>query len=180
MDFYELKIAGLTRKLPLIKINKKFSIASFVILGDAEIVNVTAPILAEKLKNVDILVTAEAKGIPLTYEISKILNLKNYIVARKSIKSYMKNTISVDVNSITTASSQKLFLNDEDIEKIKGKNVALIDDVISTGKSLEALEKLVEKAGGKVIEKTAILAEGDAAKRNDIIFIEKLPIFENK
>ena len=121
MDFYELKIAGLTRKLPLIKINKKFSIASFVILGDAEIVNVTAPILAEKLKNVDILVTAEAKGIPLTYEISKILNLKNYIVARKSIKSYMKNTISVDVNSITTASSQKLFLNDEDIEKIKGK-----------------------------------------------------------
>ena len=180
MDFYELKIAGLTRKLPLIKINKKFSIASFVILGDAEIVNVTAPILAEKLKNVDILVTAEAKGIPLTYEISKILNLKNYIVARKSIKSYMKNTISVDVNSITTASSQKLFLNDEDIEKIKGKNVALIDDVISTGKSLEALEKLVEKAGGKVIEKAAILAEGSAANRNDIIFIETLPIFENK
>ncbi|MDN6906506.1 adenine phosphoribosyltransferase, partial [Klebsiella pneumoniae] len=126
---------------------------------------------------VDFVVTAEAKGIPLAYEISKILNLNEYIVARKSIKAYMEEPIEVEVNSITTTNSQKLYLNNQDANKIKGKKVALIDDVISTGQSLKALERLVEKAGANVVAKAAILAEGDAKDRKDIIFLEALPTF---
>ena len=177
MKTYTLHVAGLTRELPIIKLSYDLSIASFVILGDTEIVRKTAPIIAKKLPEVDFIVTAEAKGIPLAYEISRILNLNEYIVARKSIKAYMKEPIEVEVNSITTTDSQKLYLNNQDAKKIKGKKVALIDDVISTGQSLKALERLVEKAGGNVIAKAAILAEGDAKDRKDIIFLEALPTF---
>ena len=177
MKTYTLNVAGLTRELPIIKLSYDLSIASFVILGDTEIVRKTAPIIAKKLPEVDFIVTAEAKGIPLAYEISRILNLNEYIVARKSIKAYMKEPIEVEVNSITTTDSQKLYLNNQDAKKIKGKKVALIDDVISTGQSLKALERLVEKAGGNVIAKAAILAEGDAKDRKDIIFLEALPTF---
>ena len=113
----------------------------------------------------------------MAYEISKILNLNEYIVARKSIKAYMEEPIEVEVNSITTTNSQKLYLNNQDANKIKGKRVALIDDVISTGQSLKALERLVEKAGANVVAKAAILAEGDAKDRKDIIFLEALPTF---
>lgn len=180
MKYYTLNIAGLKRELPIIKIDDNLSIASFVILGDTEIVEKTAPILAKKLPEIDILVTAEAKGIPLVYEISKILNLNSYIVARKSVKTYMKNPIEVTVNSITTSNPQKLYLNNEDAIKINGKRVALIDDVISTGQSLKALEDLVLKAGGNIVARAAILAEGNAKDRKDIIFIEELPLFENK
>ena len=177
MKTYTLHVAGLTRELPIIKLSYELSIASFVILGDTEIVKKTAPMIAKKLPEVDFVVTAEAKGIPLAYEISKILNLNEYIVARKSIKAYMEEPIEVEVNSITTTNSQKLYLNNQDANKIKGKKVALIDDVISTGQSLKALERLVEKAGGKVVAKAAILAEGDAKNRKDIIFLEALPTF---
>ena len=177
MKTYTLHVAGLTRELPVIKLSYDLSIASFVILGDTEIVRKTAPIIAKKLPEVDFIVTAEAKGIPLAYEISKILNLNEYIVARKSIKAYMEEPIEFEVNSITTTNSQKLYLNNQDAKKIKGKRVALVDDVISTGQSLKALEGLVEKAGGKVVAKAAILAEGDAKDRKDIIFLEALPIF---
>ena len=177
MKTYTLHVAGLTRELPIIKLSYDLSIASFVILGDTEIVRKTAPIIAKKLPEVDFVVTAEAKGIPLAYEISKILNLNEYIVARKSIKAYMEEPIEVEVNSITTTNSQKLYLNNQDAKKIKGKRVALVDDVISTGQSLKALERLVEKAGGKVLAKAAILAEGDAKDRKDIIFLEALPTF---
>lgn len=177
MKTYTLHVAGLTRELPIIKLSYDLSIASFVILGDTEIVKKTAPMIAKKLPEVDFVVTAEAKGIPLAYEISKILNLNEYIVARKSIKAYMEEPIEVEVNSITTTNSQKLYLNSQDANKIKGKKVALIDDVISTGQSLKALERLVEKAGANVVAKAAILAEGDAKDRKDIIFLEALPTF---
>ena len=177
MKTYTLHVAGLTRELPIIKLSYDLSIVSFVILGDTEIVRKTAPMIAKKLPEVDFVVTAEAKGIPLAYEISKILNLNEYIVARKSIKAYMEEPIEVEVNSITTTNSQKLYLNNQDANKIKGKRVALIDDVISTGQSLKALERLVEKAGANVVAKAAILAEGDAKDRKDIIFLEALPTF---
>ena len=177
MKTYTLNVAGLTRELPIIKLSYDLSIASFVILGDTEIVRKTAPIIAKKLPEVDFIVTAEAKGIPLAYEISRVLNLNEYVVARKSVKAYMEEPIEVEVNSITTTNSQKLYLNNLDAKKIKGKRVALVDDVISTGQSLKALERLVEKAGGKVLAKAAILAEGDAKDRKDIIFLEALPTF---
>ena len=177
MKTYTLNVAGLTRELPIIKLSYDLSIASFVILGDTEIVRKTAPIIAKKLPEVDFIVTAEAKGIPLAYEIYRVLNLNEYVVARKSVKAYMEEPIEVEVNSITTTNSQKLYLNNQDAKKIKGKRVALVDDVISTGQSLKALERLVEKAGGKVLAKAAILAEGDAKDRKDIIFLEALPTF---
>ena len=177
MKTYTLHVAGLTRELPIIKLSYDLSIASFVILGDTEIVRKTAPIIAKKLPEVDFIVTAEAKGIPLAYEISRVLNLNEYVVARKSVKAYMEESIEVEVNSITTTNSQKLYLNNQDAKKIKGKRIALVDDVISTGQSLKALERLVEKAGGKVLAKAAILAEGDAKDRKDIVFLEALPTF---
>lgn len=177
MKTYTLNVAGLARELPIIKLSYDLSIASFVILGDTEIVRKTAPIIAKKLPEVDFIVTAEAKGIPLAYEISRVLNLNEYVVARKSVKAYMEEPIEVEVNSITTTNSQKLYLNNQDAKKIKGKRVALVDDVISTGQSLKALERLVEKAGAKVLAKAAILAEGDAKDRKDIIFLEALPTF---
>ncbi|WP_102401411.1 phosphoribosyltransferase family protein [Haloimpatiens massiliensis] len=174
--YYELNVCGVKRNLPIIKINEDLAIASFVILGDTELISNVASAIAEKLPSVDVLVTAEAKGIPLVYEISKILNMKGFIVARKSIKPYMKNPICDEVISITTQKKQLLCLDGVDVDKIKGKRVALIDDVISTGESLIAMERLVEKAGGIITAKAAILAEGEASKRKDIIFLEKLPL----
>jgi len=174
---YEINICGVKRKLPIIKISDNLAIASFVILGDTELIVKTAPVLAGKLPQVDVLVTAEAKGIPLVYEVSKLLNMKEYIIARKSVKPYMNNPITDEVVSITTQKKQVLCLDGNDAEKIKGKKVAIIDDVISTGESLSAIERLVEKAGGIITAKAAILAEGDAVKRDDIIFLEELPLF---
>lgn len=174
---YTLKIGNITRDLPIIKITDTLSIASFVILGDTELVCVTANELARKLPEVDVLVTAEAKGIPLVFEISRLLGMKNYIVARKSIKPYMDTPIVDEVESITTQKKQLLCLDKKDAEYIQGKRVAIIDDVISTGESLLAIERLVEAAGGIVAVKAAILAEGDAANRDDIVFLEHLPLF---
>ena len=176
-ETYRLKLGNISRDLPIIKINEALSIASFVILGDTELVCVAANELAEKLPPVDILITAEAKGIPLVFEISRRLNMKNYIVARKSIKPYMDTPIVDEVESITTQKKQLLCLDKKDAEYIQGKRVAIIDDVISTGESLLAIERLVETAGGIVAAKAAILAEGDAAHRDDIIFLEHLPLF---
>ncbi len=178
MKTYSIEVAGVKRELPIIRINDDLSIASFVILGDTEIVCASAGELAKKLPDVDYLVTAEAKGIPLTFEISRLLKMKKYIVARKSIKPYMDSPIVDEVVSITTQKKQVLVLDEQDALEIKGKRVAIIDDVISTGESLSAIERLVEAAGGKIAAKAAILAEGDAAKRKDIIFLEKLPLFK--
>lgn len=176
-EIYTLNVAGVTRELPIIQISKDLAIASFVILGDTELVCAAAPKIVEKLPEIDILITAEAKGIPLVFEISRLMNMKNYIVARKSIKPYMDSPIVDEVVSITTQKKQILCLDQKDASLIEGKRVAIIDDVISTGESISAVERLVEEAGGIVAAKATILAEGDAAKRDDIIFLEELPLF---
>lgn len=176
-DCYELHVAGVTRQLPIIPISSDLAIASFVILGDCELVTAAAPFLAEKLPPVDYLVTAEAKGIPLVQEVSRLLKLPYYIVARKSVKPYMATPLVDEVVSITTQKAQTLCLDGKDALAIKGKRIAIVDDVISTGESLNAIERLVEKAGAEIVGKAAILAEGDAAKREDIIFLEELPLF---
>lgn len=173
---YTLEIAGLIRQLPVIPINERMSIASFVILGDTELVCRVAPELIKKLPPFDVLVTAEAKGIPLAFEIARLLGM-SYIVARKSIKSYMENPVIEEVNSITTQKTQILSLNGEDVAQIRNRRVVIVDDVISTGESVNAVARLVEKAGGKIVAKAAILAEGDAALNPDIIYLEKLPTF---
>ena len=176
-SIYELTVAGVTRQLPIVQIAPDLAIASFVILGDCELVTAAAPLLAERLPEIDYIVTAEAKGIPLANEVSRLLGLPYYIVARKSIKPYMQTPLTDEVNSITTQKTQSLCLDGKDALAIRGRRVALLDDVISTGASLEAVERLVEKAGGKIVARAAILAEGDAAKRDDIIFLEELPLF---
>ncbi len=177
---YSIEVAGVKRELPIIQINDNLCIASFVILGDTELVCAAAPEIVKKLPEVDILITAEAKGIPLVFEMSRLLKMEKYIVARKSIKPYMDSPIIDEVVSITTQKKQILCLDEKDAEEIKGKRVAIIDDVISTGESIQALERLVESAGGIVAAKAAILAEGEAADRKDIIFLEYLPLFEIK
>lgn len=177
MDYYKLEVCGLKRDLPIIQISDNLKIASFVLLGDAELAEKAGIELSKKVY-ADIILTAEAKGISLAHEIAKNIGEKSFVVARKSEKSYMNDPINVEVNSITTKNTQKLFLDSKDVEKVKGKKIALVDDVISTGESMNALESLVKKAGGEVVQKLAILAEGDAANRDDIIFLEKLPIFE--
>lgn len=177
METYEITVAGITRQLPIVKVKENLQIASFVILGDAEMTTAAAKLLSEKLPEVDLLVTAEAKGIPLVHELAKQLKMPHYIVARKSVKAYMQQPFISEVTSMTTQSKQLLCLGTDDVNRIKGKRIALIDDVISTGDSIRALEDLVEKAGGKIIAKATILAEGDAANRDDIIYLEKLPLF---
>ncbi len=174
---YRLTIAGIERELPVVEVAPGLAIASFVILGDAELVEKTAPELVRRLPSVQYLVSAEAKGIPLAQEMSRLLGLKRYVVARKSVKPYMVNPLVTEVVSITTQKKQTLCFDGKDAALIKGKRVAIVDDVISTGASLEAVEHLVTAAGGIVAARAAILAEGKAADRDDIIFLEKLPIF---
>lgn len=177
MEFFELHVAGLTRQLPIIKLSEDLSIASFVLLGDQEMTTAAAKALEEKLPPFDILVTAEAKGIPLVHELARLRDQSRYIVARKSKKAYMEAPVKIELESITTTGKQVLFMDEEDRKRVVGKRVAIVDDVISTGASLKALEILVEKVGGEVVAKAAILAEGDARNRNDIIFLEPLPVF---
>lgn len=177
MREYSIELCGVKRTLPFIPINDTMAFASFVILGDTELVAACAPELAGKIGPVDAIVTAEAKGIALAYEVSKCLGLKEFIVARKSTKSYMKDVVSAAVHSITTQGEQHLYLDGVDADKIFGKSICLIDDVISTGESLHALEELVNCAGARVVKKAAVLAEGDAAGRSDIVFLQKLPLF---
>lgn len=174
---YEMIVAGVKRELPIIPISDDLAIASFVILGDTELVCETAKELVKRLPEADILVTAEAKGIPLVFEVSRLLGMDRYVVARKSIKAYMAEPLVDEVESITTQKKQMLCLDRNDVDLVAGKRVIILDDVISTGESLRAVESLVEKAGGKIVAKAAILAEGDAAKREDIMFLEELPLF---
>lgn len=176
-EYYTLNVAGVTRQMPIIQVSEALAIASFVILGDCEIVTKAAPLIEQKLPQVDYIVTAEAKGIPLVHELCRLRGLPYYIVARKSIKPYMDHPLTDEVVSITTQKAQTLCLDGKDALLLNGKNVAIVDDVISTGESLQAIERLVEKAGGEIVAKAAILAEGDAAKRSDIIFLEELPLF---
>ena len=177
MRKYELKVAGLKRELPFVDISDELAFASFVVISDTELIEHCAPLLAERIGECDAIVTAEAKGIALAYKISELLGLKEFIVARKSEKTYMKDTVEVPVQSITTANKQVLLLDGADAKKIAGRNVCIIDDVVSTGGSLNALERLVMAADAKVVKKACILAEGEAAERDDLIFLEKLPLF---
>ncbi len=175
-DFYRMNIAGCSRALPLCKVNENLKIAAFIMFGDVEITEKSAEALLKKCPEFDLLLTAESKGIPLCYEMAR-QSKKDYIVARKSEKLYMKNCACADVKSITTANLQKLYLSEEKFNVIKGKRILLIDDVISTGKSILALEELVNKAEGKIVGKACVLAEGEAARRQDIIFLNPLPLF---
>ena len=175
---YKLQVAGLERELPLCEIDKekKVNIAAFIIFGDVELTVASAKALLEKAPEFDIIVTPEAKSIPLAYEMARQSG-KSYVVARKSTKLYMKNPISVAVRSITTDREQRLYLGEDECSQIRGKRVLVVDDVISTGESLLAVEKLVQETGGEIVGSAAILAEGDAAKRTDILFLAPLPLF---
>lgn len=174
--FYEITIAGCKRQLPLCEVNDKLDIAAFIIFGDVEITVKSAEQLIAKCPDFDVILTPEAKSIPLAYEIARQSG-KPYIVARKGMKVYMTDPLEVAVKSITTDHLQHLYLSGEEAEMIKGKKVLIIDDVISTGESLLAVEALVNNAEGIIAAKAAILAEGDAAKREDIVFLEPLPVF---
>lgn len=175
--YHRMTIAGLERDLPICPVNENLSIAGFVIFGDAELTVACAKELLKHAPEYDYLITAEAKGIPLAHEMARQAGNAKYFVARKGAKLYMRDIIGVTVNSITTAKEQHLYLDGNDAELMKGKRILLVDDVISTGESLYALEALVEKAGGIIAGRMSILAEGDAQDRDDLIYLEKLPLF---
>ena len=175
-ETYKMKIAGLERELPICPLNDNVSIAGFIIFGDVELTVACVKELLEKLPEFDYIVTPEAKSIPLAYEMSRQCG-KKYFVVRKKEKVYMRDPVSVTVNSITTKSEQKLILDGADGEQIRGKKIVILDDVISTGESLHALEVLAKNAGAEIVKKGALLAEGKAAQREDILFLKKLPLF---
>ena len=176
MEYYTMTIAGLERKLPICELNEHLDIAGFVIFGDVEITVASAKALLEKCPAFDYIVTPEAKSIPLAYEMAKQSG-KPYFVCRKGAKLYMRDPVSVNVRSITTARMQTVFLDSAEGEQLRGKRVLIVDDVISTGESLAAVNKLVQHFDAEIVGQAAILAEGDAADRDDIIFLEKLPLF---
>ena len=175
--FYRMNVAGLQRDLPICPVTEDLYIAGFVIFGDQELTVACASELLKKAPEYDYIITAEAKGIPLAHEMARQAGDAKYILARKGPKLYMRDIFSVTVNSITTAKEQKLYLDGADAALMKGKRILVVDDVISTGESLKALEALVEKAGGEICGRMAILAEGDAQERPDLIYLEKLPLF---
>ena len=175
--YYTMNIAGLDRNLPLCPLNEELMIAGFVIFGDPELTTACAKELLEKAPEYDYMITAESKGIPLVHEMARLAGNQKYFLARKTPKLYMTGVFEVTVRSITTAKEQKLYLDAADAELMKGKKILIIDDVISTGESLKALEELVTRAGGEICGKMTILAEGDAQERPDIIYLEKLPLF---
>lgn len=176
--YYDLKVAGLERRLTRCEVNEHLEIAGFIMFSDVELTVACATELLKKVPEFDVIITAESKGIPLAYEMARqVGGGMKYIVARKMPKLYMADPISVDVRSITTDAEQKLWLDRNEADFIKGKRVLVVDDVISTGESLEALDKLVRYAEGNIVAQAAVLAEGDAAKREDIVFLEELPLF---
>ena len=177
-DTYTLQVAGVTRELPICKINDHLSIAAFIMFSDVELTVACAKALLEKCPEFDVIVTAEAKGIPLAYEMSRQSG-KLYIPARKGAKLYMSEPVVVEDQSITTAAKQTLVIDKKDLDAMNGKRILIVDDVISSGGSLHALESLVRRSTGNVVARAAVLAEGDAAERDDIVFLEKLPLFEN-
>ena len=176
---YRMTIAGLERSLPLCKVSDDLYIGAFVIFGDPELTTACAEELLKRAPEYDYMLTAEAKGIPLIHEMARLAGNRKYFLARKKAKLYMRDVFEVSVDSITTEGSQKLYLDGSDAELMKGKRILLVDDVISTGESMAALEKLVEKAGGAVCGRMAILAEGDSQKRGDISYLEPLPLFHS-
>jgi len=176
--YHKMNIAGIDRALPLCPLNENLMIAGFVIFGDPELTTACAKELLDRAPEYDYMISAEAKGIPLVHEMARLAGNQKYFLARKAPKLYMTGVFEVAVQSITTAKEQKLYLDTADAELMKGKKILIVDDVISTGESLKAIEKLVEKGGGIICGRMAILAEGDAADRDDLIYLEKLPLFD--
>ena len=178
MKYYNMKIAGCDCALPICPLNNELMIAGFVIFGNPKLTTACAEALLAKAPEYDYIITAEAKGIPLAHEMARLAGNQKYLLARKAPKLYMTGVFGVEVKSITTAAVQHLYLDTADAELMRGKRILIVDDVISTGESLRAVEELVAKAGGEICGRMAILAEGDAAERDDLIFLEKLPIFD--
>ena len=176
---FKLEVAGLTRELPVCKLTDELCIAGFIIFGDVELTVACARELLKVAPEHDIMITAEAKSIPLIHEMARQAGVNRYLIARKGVKVYMTEPYGVEVQSITTAGEQHLFLDKADAELMCGKRILIVDDVISTGESLRAVEQLVEAAGGIICGKMAILAEGDAQIRDDLLYLEKLPLFHN-
>ena len=174
---YRINVAGLERDLPLCPISDSLNIAAFILFGDVELTERCAEELCRRAPEHDVMITSESKGIPLLYEMARQAGENHYIVARKMQKLYMSDTICCEVNSITTAKKQTLYLDGKDAEAMRGKRVLIVDDVISTGDSLRAIEELVTRAGGTVVGKMAVLAEGDAKDRDDIQYLQVLPLF---
>ena len=175
--YHRMTIAGLERDLPICPVNENLSIAGFVIFGDPELTVACARELLKRAPEYDYIITAEAKGIPLVHEMARQAGDSKYFLARKGPKLYMRDILDVAVRSITTAKEQHLYLDGADAALMKGKKILVVDDVISTGESLLALEALVERAGGIICGRMAILAEGDAQEREDLVYLEKLPLF---
>ena len=178
MKYYKMNIAGLDRELPICPLNDSLKIAGFVIFGDPELTTACAEALLARAPEYDYLISAEAKGIPLVHEMARLAGNQKYILARKAPKLYMTGVFESVVKSITTEKVQHLYLDIADAELMRGKRILIVDDVISTGESLRAVEELVAKAGGEICGRMAILAEGDAAERDDLIYLEKLPLFD--
>ena len=177
---YRLKVAGVERDLPICPISERLMIAGFVMLGDTELTEACAEGLCRLLPAHDVLITAEAKGIPLICAMARQLGENRYVVARKKPKLYMKDVLKCEVTSITTEGGQCLYLDGADAELMRGKKVVIVDDVISTGQSLHALEELVRMSGGNIVAKVAVLAEGSAIERTDIRYLAPLPLFDNE
>ena len=178
--YYRMNIAGLERDLPICPLNENLQIAGFVIFGDPELTTACSRELLKKAPEYDYLISAEAKGIPLVHEMARLAGNQKYFLARKAPKLYMTGVFESVVKSITTEKVQKLYLDGNDAALMKGKKILVVDDVISTGESLRALEQLVEAAGGEIAGRMTILAEGDAQDRQDIVYLEKLPLFNAK
>ena len=174
---YTMDIAGLKRDLPLCPVSDDLYIGAFVMFGDVEMTIHAAKELLKRAPEFDYIIAPEAKAIPLAYEMSRQSGME-YLLARKKAKAYMTGIFEVHVHSITTAGTQTLVIDTADAERMKGKRILIVDDVISTGESLRALEALVEKAGGQICGRMAILAGGDAQERKDLIYLEKLPLFK--
>lgn len=177
---YELHVAGLTRQLPICSLNENLSIAGFVLFGDVELTVACAKALLERAPEYDYMIAPEAKAIPLIHEMARQSGRNEYLLTRKNAKAYMRGVFRYDYESITTQGTQTQFMDAEDAAKMKGKRILIVDDVISTGESIKALESLVEQAGGIVAGKMAVLAEGDAAQRDDIIVLAPLPLFDGQ
>ena len=174
---YNIQVAGLSRDLPLCPIGENLYIGAFIMFGDTELTERAAEALLERAPEHDVLITAESKGIPLAYEMARQAGMNRWLLARKGIKAYMSNVVKHEVTSITTSHKQTLYLDGDDAAYMKGKRVLVVDDVISTGESLEALCSLVRTAGGEIVGMMTVLAEGDAQGRQDITYLEKLPLF---
>ena len=175
--YYHMNIAGCDRALPLCPLTDDLMIGAFVIFGDPELTTACSKALLEKVPEYDYMITAEAKGIPLIHEMARLAGNQKYMLARKGTKLYMRDILDVTVRSITTNREQHLYLDGNDAALMKGKRILIVDDVVSLGDSMHALEQLVEAAGGIVCGRATILAEGDAAKRDDLVYLEKLPLF---